>query len=48
MPSDKELVTLENLGAGAVTELFNLELQRVLDCLRHGLHALAWEQALHN
>ena len=31
MPQEKEHVSLENLGAGAATELFDLELQRVLE-----------------
>ena len=31
MAEEKEHVSLENLGAGAATELFDLELQRVLE-----------------
>ena len=31
MAQEKEHVSLENLGSGAATELFDLELQRVLD-----------------
>jgi hypothetical protein len=31
MAQEKEHVSLENLGSGAATELFNLELQRVLE-----------------
>jgi hypothetical protein len=31
MGAEKEHISLENLGSGAATELFNLELQRVLE-----------------